>query len=54
MVDDLRYCKYYENFMVSTSLPNRVTESWRDHAGTWSADVCVSETGGCQTDLRNQ
>ena len=30
MFDDLRYCKYYENFMVSNSLPYRATESWRE------------------------
>ena len=30
MFDELRYCKYYEDFMVSKSLPDKASESWRD------------------------
>ena len=30
MFDEVRYCEYYEQFMVSNSLPRGATESWRD------------------------
>ena len=30
MFDDVRYCEYYEQFMVSNTLPRGAVENWRD------------------------
>ena len=30
MFDEVRYCDYYEQFMVSNTLPRSATENWRD------------------------
>ena len=41
MFDDVRYCEYYEQFMVSKSL---LRESWRDEVPDHQIDVRVPET----------
>lgn len=44
MFDQVRYYEYYEQFIVSNSLPHGATESWKDQVPDHQMYVGVLET----------